>query len=78
MNVLRVIDKIYVSDASWAFKFEAIFGIHTERLEPLLESLGIDHEWDDPDASHEEDVRAFYRSLDDLRKMIVSLFPSIR
>lgn len=63
IDLIRRIDSASASDE---VKFDTVFNVWSKKLGPVLEGIGVRHEWYDPDTSYAEDTAAFVRSLDSL------------
>jgi len=58
VSMSDTIDKIVTSDASWELKFELAFSLMNE-----LNDCDIEYDWNVPDTSYEEDVKAFANTV---------------
>jgi hypothetical protein len=67
------LDEISNSSATAEVKYDLIFQLHREKINPLLVALGISFEWYDPDTSYEEDVAAYLQAIAGLRANLGSL-----
>jgi hypothetical protein len=71
INLLLVaidnIDKIYNSDADWEYKYDRIFSFSKSTVYPLLDELGINLGYYDPDTTYKEDVTAYYYAIMEIK-----------
>jgi hypothetical protein len=54
------VTRIVESDADWEIKFSPVFDL---KITAAIRALNLDFEWDGPDGSYEEDVRAYHEAL---------------
>ena len=59
--------RIFNSDKDWEHKYDKIFGL---KIWQKVNELGYTLEWCDPDASYEDDVKAYMQGLIKFEEMI--------
>ena len=69
----KMAEKMNADDVEDEFAYDFIFGMWSKRLEPTLESIGINHSWYDPDTTYKEDVNTFVGSLEEVKEKLVAV-----
>lgn len=84
-NVLSALDMVlhaYNADISvynghgelvhdWKFKYDFIFNnLYSKVLKPRLEDADLQLDWNDPDTSYEDDVRAFVSAVREFKEKL--------
>lgn len=72
INAIKDQERIFESDADWEMKFDVLFMRH-KIVRGLCKRYGVSFEWNDPDTSYEEDVRAYMQALTELRERLEKL-----
>ncbi|MAG12653.1 hypothetical protein CL630_02455 [bacterium] len=67
MELVKLAVAIRDSDASWGFKYDTIF---SDEVSMKIAKIGMTPNYCDPDASSENDVRAFVGALEEKAKNI--------
>jgi hypothetical protein len=70
LETIKECEEIFVSHASWEYKFDKIIDIYNLTLESSLISAGFILFWFPPNVSDEEDIKAFMDSLMNLKATI--------
>jgi hypothetical protein len=77
LTVIAEMEAIFNGSDDWAAKYAIIFGIHKNKIRPLLEKHGIRFTWVDYDTSYEEDVTQYMNAvLGDLRSTLQEMMAS--
>jgi len=74
-------DAITIAESSveWDMKFDLIFSpAISERIARLMSDVGLSLDYYDPDASSEDDVRAYIGALNGVRRNIQKILQSRR
>lgn len=60
---IRFCQQVFSSNADWEYKYERIFKLWRNSINPLLRSMGLELEWCDVSDSYENEVTAFMTAL---------------
>jgi len=62
---IQFCQQVFNSNADWEYKYDRIFGIHRGFIRPLLSRMRIRLKWCDPDTTHEDDVTAYMKAVEE-------------
>ena len=67
IDLINRCEDIVDSKSTWEFKYDRVFNIYSQQIDPLIKELGISFDYYDPDTSYQEDVTAFMGALKELK-----------
>jgi hypothetical protein len=70
LGYIKEIEAIVASEADWKYKYGRVFKLNSKFIMPLIEDLGIQFNYFDPDEDFEADVLAYMKALAAIKENI--------
>lgn len=78
LSAIAYVKAIAYSEAPPESIYDRVFSINSNTIRPLLDKLGIEFNYYDPDTTYEEDVRAYINAISEVYENVIKEVNNVR